>query len=262
MKVTVFTPAYNRANTLPRLYESLKKQTLKDFEWLVVDDGSIDDTRELIEKWKDENIINIIYKYQNNSGKMRAINSGVELANGEFFFIVDSDDYITDDAIKTIILESEELPEDMGGMIFRKINIATGKIAGKPYPKYKIDSTPIEIVYKLGVDGDKSEVFRTKYLKETPFKVYEGEKFVPEATVWIKIGVKYKMRYIDKGIYYFEYLEDGYTNNFLNLIKKNPRGFEDYYKQMLNYDIPLKNKIKFLIRLIQSKYFRLLGGKK
>lgn len=262
MKVTIFTPAYNRANTLPRLYESLKLQTIKDFEWVVVDDGSIDNTKELIENWQKENIINIRYKYQKNSGKMRAINSGVEISKGEFFFIVDSDDYITKDAVETIILEGETLPENMGGMIFRKINIVTGEITGKAYPKYKIDSTPIEIVYKFGIDGDKAEVFRTRYLRETPFRVYDGEKFVPEATVWIKIGVKYKMRYIDKGIYYFEYLEDGYTNNFLKLIKNNPRGFESYYSEMLKYNIPLKNKIKFFIRLLQSKYFKLVVGKR
>ena len=262
MEVTIFTPAYNRGDTLSRLYESLKKQNNKSFQWVVVDDGSVDNTRELIESWKKENILNIIYVYQENSGKMRAINRGVEFAEGEFFFIVDSDDYITEDAVETIISEGEKLPKNMGGMIFRKINIATGEITGKPYPQYSIDSTPIEIVYKLGIDGDKAEVFRTKYLREFPFKVYEGEKFVPEASVWIKIGEKYKMRYIDKGIYYFEYLEDGYTNNFLKLIKNNPRGFESYYSEMLKYNIPLKNKIKFFIRLLQSKYFKLIGGKR
>ena len=95
MEVTIFTPAYNRGDTLSRLYESLKKQSNKNFQWVVVDDGSIDNTKELIENWKKENILNIIYVYQENSGKMRAINRGVELAEGEFFFIVDSDDYIT-----------------------------------------------------------------------------------------------------------------------------------------------------------------------
>ena len=161
MEVTIFTPAYNRGDTLSRLYESLKKQSNKSFQWVVVDDGSVDNTRELIESWKKENILNIIYVYQENSGKMRAINRGVEFAEGEFFFIVDSDDYITEDAVETIILEGEKLPKNMGGMIFRKINIATGEITGKPYPQYSIDSTPIEIVYKLGIDGRKRY---TKYL--------------------------------------------------------------------------------------------------
>ncbi len=224
MEVTIFTPAYNRGDTLSRLYESLKKQSNKNFQWIVVDDGSVDNTRELIENWKKENILNIIYVYQENSGKVRAINRGVELAEGEFFFIVDSDDYITEDAVETIILEGEKLPKNIGGMIFRKINIATGEITGKPYPQYSIDSTPIEIVYKL--------------------------------------GIKYKMRYIDKGMYYIEYLEDGYTNNYLKLIKNNPRGFESYYSEMLGYNIPFKNKINFFIRLLQSKYFKLIGGKR
>lgn len=262
MKVTIFTPTYNRKDTLPRLYESLKKQSSKDFQWIVIDDGSCDGTGELLKKWIDEGKVNILYEYQKNSGKMVAVNRGAELAQGEYFFIVDSDDYLTDDAVETIINEGEKLPENMGGMIFRKIDIISGKISGKPYPQYSMDSTPIEVVYHLGITGDKAEVFRSRYIKANPFKVYKGEKFVPEALVWIKIGEQYKMRYIDKGIYYFEYLPEGYTNNFIQLMRKNPRGFEEYYKSMLKYHIPLFNKMKFFIRLIQCKYYKIVGGKK
>lgn len=262
MKVTIFTPAYNREDTLPRLYESLKRQSSKDFQWIVVDDGSQDNTSGLMRQWIDEGELDILYEYQKNSGKMSAINRGAELAQGEYFFVVDSDDYISDDAIETIINEGEKLPKDMGGMIFRKIDIATGKITGKPYPEYKIDSSPIEIVYRLGIDGDKAEVFRSRYIKANPFKIHEGEKFVPEALVWVKIGEQYKMRYIDKGIYYFEYLPEGYTRNFKQVMKDNPKGFEEYYRAMLKYDIPLSNRIKFCIRLMQCKYFKLIGGKK
>lgn len=260
--ITVFTPSYNRKNTLLRLYESLKRQTVKEFQWVIVDDGSSDGTKELIADFIREKIIEITYEFQKNSGKMRAVNRGVQLAQGEYFFIVDSDDYITDECIEVIIKEAKNLPENLGGMIFRKIDITSGKITGKPYPEYRIDSSPIEIVYKLGITGDKAEVFKTNILKKNPFKEFEGEKFIPEASVWIKIGEEYKMRYIDKGIYFFEYLEDGYTKNFNTLMKKNPNGFEFYYREMLKYNLPLSNKIKFIIRLIQSKYYKFTGGNK
>lgn len=260
--ITVFTPTYNRKKELDILIESLKKQSNLNFEWVVVDDGSRDGTKEYIESIKDSLPFLVKYCYVENGGKMRAINRGVTMAQGEYFFIVDSDDFLTENAIETILKYAAELPSDMGGMVFRKINMLNKRTSGKPYPKHIVDSTPIDIVYKLGIIGDKAEVFRTEILREYPFEVFEDEKFVPEASVWIKIGQKYKLRYIDEGIYFFEYLPSGYTNSFSRLIKNNPRGFAKYYKEMIEYDIPLKNKLKFLIRLIQCKLFILLGGKK
>lgn len=261
--LTIFTPVYNRIDTLERLYESLLRQTSKEFQWIVVNDGSTDGSGELIKKFQKNSPFELIYKYVQNGGKMRAINEGVVLANGEFFLIVDSDDYITDDCVEKVLSYGKNLPNSMGGMIFRKMDIATKKTTGKPYPKNIIDSSPIEIVYEYGIDGDKAEVFRTELLRENPFNVYEGEKFIPEAIVWVKIGEKYKMRYIDEGIYYFEYLEDGYTRNFQKLMRNNPKGFREYYSFMLSYSLPLKNKIKFLIRYLQANYYTLIarGGK-
>ncbi|STO31278.1 Hyaluronan synthase [Fusobacterium necrogenes] len=253
--LTIFTPVYNRVDTLKRLYESLLRQTSKEFQWIVVDDGSTDGSGELVQNFQKSSPFEIIYKYMQNGGKMRAINEGVTLANGEFFLIVDSDDYVSNECVEKILFFAETLPESMGGLVFRKIDIKNKKITGKPYPKNIIDSSPIEIVYNYGIVGDKAEVFKTKLLKENPFFVYEGEKFIPEAIIWIKIGEKYKMRYIDEGIYYFEYLEDGYTKNFKKLLKNNPRGFGDYYMSMLSYPLPLKNKIKFLLRYIQAKFY-------
>lgn len=260
--LTIFTPVYNRKDTLTRLYESLLRQSRKDFHWVVVDDGSTDGSGELIEEFKRSSPFEIEYKFVQNGGKMRAINIGVTLARGEFFLIVDSDDYISDDCVEKILKYGKELPSNLGGMIFRKIDIKTQEITGKPYPQHIMDSSPIEIVYKLGIDGDKAEVFRTEYLRENPFKVYEGEKFIPEAIIWVKIGEEYKMRYIDEGIYYFEYLQDGYTQNFKNLMRNNPKGFKDYYRFMLSYPIPLKNRVKFLIRYLQASYYTYIRGGK
>mgnify|MGYP001180705293 CR=1 FL=1 len=260
--LTIFTPVYNREDTLKRLYESLLRQTSKDFHWVVIDDGSTDRSGELIKEFMLHSPFEITYKYLKNGGKMRAINEGVALARGEFFFIVDSDDYIADNCVEKILFYGKTLPKSMGGMIFRKIDMITNKITGNPYPKPILDSSPIEIVYKLGIDGDKAEVFRTELLRENPFEVYTGEKFIPEATVWVKIGEQYKMRYIDEGIYYFEYLENGYTKNFKKLMRDNPKGFKKYYKFMLSYQLPLKNRIKFFIRYVQATYYSLIAKRR
>ena len=133
--LTIFTPVYNRIDTLERLYESLLRQTSKEFQWIVVDDGSTDGGGELIKKFQKNSHFELIYKYVENGGKMRAINEGVALANGEFFLIVDSDDYITDDCVEKVLSYGKNLPNSMGGMIFRKMDIATKKITGKLYPK-------------------------------------------------------------------------------------------------------------------------------
>ena len=112
-KITVFTPTYNRAYIIETLYRSLQRQTYRDFEWLVVDDGSADNTKELFEAWQQEdNFFPIRYVKQENGGKCRAINYGLELAKGKLFFNVDSDDYLTEDAIEKLLSWEAGLPED------------------------------------------------------------------------------------------------------------------------------------------------------
>ncbi|MGL4687841.1 MAG: glycosyltransferase family 2 protein [Fusobacteriaceae bacterium] len=257
--ITVFTPTYNRAYTLPKLYESLKNQSSNKFQWLVIDDGSSDNTEKLIESYKKENKIEIIYKKIKNGGKMRAINKGVELSLKELFFIVDSDDYLHNKAIEKILASYENLPKEFAGMVFRKKNIKEEKEL-TVFPNKPIDSTPIEIFYNKKILGDKAEVFKTSILKEKYFIFPEikGEKFVPEGLIWNRIGKRYNLRYINEIIYYFEYIQDGYTKNFNKLIKENPEGFKLYYKEMLTYPIPFYNKIKFLLRYIESCIFSFL----
>lgn len=257
--ITVFTPTFNRAYTLPKLYESLKKQTNTRFQWLIIDDGSKDDTEELIQNYIKENKIEIIYKKISNGGKMRAINKGVEISQKDLFFIVDSDDYLDSNAIEKIINAYKNLPKEFAGMVFRKKNIELEKDLTM-FPKAIIDSTPIEIFYNKKILGDKAEVFKTSILREKKFVFPEikGEKFIPEGLIWNRIGKKYNLRYINEIIYYFQYIPDGYTKNFNRLIKENPQGFKLYYKEMLTYPIPLYNKVKFLLRYIESYIFLFL----
>ncbi|MGL5174803.1 MAG: glycosyltransferase family 2 protein [Cetobacterium sp.] len=253
--LTIFTPTYNRESTLERLYKSLKNQTLKNFEWIIVDDGSTDNTKNLIESFIKEDEFSIVYKKVENGGKMRAINIGALLATKEFFFIVDSDDYLNEKAVEIIQEEIVTLPLDYAGLVFRKVEILDNGSPVKEKESFgedQIDSTPINIFYKKKILGDKAEIIRTSIMREYPFPEIEGEKFVPEGYIWNQIGENYMFRYIDKGIYYYQYLEDGYTRKFSEIIKNNPKGMKLYYSYMIKTNIPLKNKIKFLIRLLQS----------
>lgn len=253
MRVTVFTPTYNRAYTLERLYKSLLAQSNKNFQWVIVDDGSTDNSEELIKKYMEEGELEIVYQKKSNGGKMSAINMGVHVAKGDFFFIVDSDDYLENSAIEEIERYSQELPQNFGGLVFRKRNI-TGKDFGN-FPQEIIDSDPVEIFYRKNVLGDKAEVIKTKVMKKYPFPIAKNEKFVPEGLIWNRIGKEYKLRYVDRVIYNFEYISDGYTSNFSKIMRENPQGMKLYYGEMLRENIPWKNKIKFLVRYIQCYYF-------
>ena len=186
--ITIFTPTYNRKKTLPKLYESLKNQNDKDFEWLIVDDGSNDGTDKLIEEYQKENILNIRYFYKENGGKQRAVNLGVEKSQGEYFFIVDSDDFLSFDAVSKIKEYALSLPKNFGGMVFRKINIKEKNYDKIKFTEKYLDTNPIDIVFKYNILGDKGEIFKTEVLKKYPFPEIEGEKFVPEGYIWNRIG--------------------------------------------------------------------------
>lgn len=255
--VTIFTPTYNRAYCLTNLYESLLNQDCTDFEWLIVDDGSNDNTDELVKIWQSENKINIRYSYQVNKGKSSAINNGVNKAFGELFFIVDSDDYLTNDAISSIKNEWSHLTNiSVAGICFRKISAMSHKLlGGECDSSNRIISNHI----KLNLNFDKAEVFVTRKLHEFPFPEFEGEKFVPESYIWCQLTEKYGMYYIlDKGIYICEYLPDGYTHNFKKNLLNNPKGFLCYYLYTFkNNGFGYKSRLKALIRILQIKIYQL-----
>lgn len=260
--LTIFTPTYNREATLERLYDSLRNQTNLNFEWIIVDDGSEDNTKVLIEKFINDKKIKIIYKKVKNGGKMRAINEGVRLSNkNSLFFVVDSDDYLSLDAVEIIYQDIKKLPKEYAGLVYKKIEFKKNNDIPNYMTETKnefIDSTPIDIFYRKKILGDKAEIVKTAILEKYPFPEIVNEKFIPEGYIWNRIGEKYKFRYIDKGIYYFDYLDDGYTRQFKKIIKNNPKGMKLYYSYMLKKDIPILNKIKFFIRYIQSEYYDLI----
>lgn len=233
--ITIFTPTFNRAHTLERLYNSLKKQSDYNFEWLIVDDGSTDNTYELVANWLEENLpFPIFYYKKENGGKHRAINYALKKARGELFFIVDSDDFLADKAIETINQMHSELPLKSTK---KYVGIAgcrghyNGKMIGTSFEGDFIDCLSVERA-KHGISGDKAEIFFTNVLKEYPFPEFEGEKFVTEAAVWDKMALDgYYMRYYNEIIYLCEYLEDGLTHQGLDLYYKNPQGYGYYLRQ-------------------------------
>lgn len=248
--ITVFTPAYNRAYILPILYNSLEEQTCKDFEWLVVDDGSTDETRELITEFQKNSTFPIRYFYQENSGKHIAINLGSEKAKGHLFFIVDSDDYLAKNAISTLIEKYETIKDknNVGGIAIgcRSIKNNGAIIYSKQLPQHEMLLDHNELVYKEGITGDFATAFKTDLQRQYPYPHVEDEKFFRESYVYRQIGKKYKTLYIDDPIYFADYLEDGLTSKSWQLLKKSPKGASLFFKELSKENIPTKAKIKAL----------------
>ena len=211
--ITVFTPTYNRCNLLNRLYQSLISQTNKNFEWLIVDDGSCDDTKQTVDEWIKDNKIKIRYIYQINSGKYVAFNNGVQNAIGDLFFCVDSDDYLPFGAIETIYnVWSNTQLEDVSGIIALK-SYTDGKIIGnKICDSIKVASA-FELTYKYNCGGERSLVYRTDILKNNLFPVIDGEKFVTECVVYDRIDQNYKLLILNEVLTVCEYQADGLTSN-------------------------------------------------
>ena len=236
---TVFTPTYNRAYIIGKLYDSLKRQTYRDFEWLVVDDGSSDNTEELFAQIQQESDFPVRYIKVKNGGKHRAINIGVQNAKGKVFFVVDSDDYLRDDALEQIITAERSIPRNTkvkysGVRALRCYS--DGSVIGEKFSDGDhIDLTQLEEA-KLGITGDKCEAFYIDVLKLFPFPEFEGENFLTECVVWDKIAASgYKNRCINEAVYICEYLPDGLTASVHERHRKNPKGSGLYIHQSIKY---------------------------
>ena len=236
VKITVFTPTYNRAYTLERLYKSLMNQPCYDFEWLIVDDGSTDDTSTLTESFKQNKLFDVRYYRQENSGKHVAINKGVSLAQGDLFFIVDSDDYLTINSIETIITWENSISDksSFAGIAGNK-GFTNESIIGRTFSGKYVDATSLERD-KYHIEGDKAEVFYTNILKQFPFPVFDGERFITENVVWYRIAAEgYRLRWFNEIIYIAEYLEDGLSAKQIQLYADNPKGFALSIKHKIKY---------------------------
>lgn len=248
VEITVFTPTYNRAYIIHKLYQSLCLQSNLNFEWLIVDDGSTDNTENLINSFVAEDKILIRYIKQNNGGKHRAINKGVQLAKGELFFIVDSDDQLPPTSIEQIIKYYSQVKSDLSfaGVCGLKYYFSGERVGGS-FPYQILDCNSVEFRYKYHVKGDVAEVFKTEILKMYPFPTFDNEKFCFESLVWNRIALKYKLRYFNEAIYLCEYLVDGLSKRSVQLRMRSPKAAMVGYSELFKMDVPMKIKIKSAI---------------
>jgi glycosyltransferase involved in cell wall biosynthesis len=220
---TVFTPTYNRAHTIARVYESLKRQTFRDFEWLIVDDGSTDNTRELVENWQKENLFSIRYFWQENAHKKTAFNLGVREAQGELFLSLDSDDEALPNALETFNRIWLDIPADerAGFSAVTALCIdPDGKVVGNRFPSDILDSDSLETFFRYDIKGDKWGFQRTDVLREFPFPI-DVNGLVPESVVWFRIARKYKTRYVNIALLVIHPGEDRITVNLSNISSRS-----------------------------------------
>ena len=250
--ITILTPTYNRKHTLHKLYNSLVNQTDKDLEWIIVDDGSKDDTKKLIDGYIKENKIKIRYYKKKNGGKHSAINYGIDYIETDFVSIIDSDDYLTDDAIATYkkYIKKYGSNEKVGVISFNKCD-PNGEKIGKKFKEKEVYSNLIDFRFNKGIVGDPCELIRTKALKENRFPIFENENFMAEAVVLVKIAFQYDTVFVNKNICVVEYLDDGLTHSMLKNRVRCPKGTIE------NCKVFLSPRFKFYIRF--KNYIMLTG---
>lgn len=260
--LTVFTPAYNRAHTLPRTYESLLKQDCKDFVWLIVDDGSSDNTKELVKEWqKKENGFEIHYIYKENGGMHTAHNVAYENIDTELNVCIDSDDELAPGAVKCIVnLWSGIDKQKYAGIIGLDADMNTGKIIGTKFPK-DMKETTLQGFYDAGGSGDKKLVYRTDIMKELPpYPIFEGEKYVSLGWKYQLCDQKYQLITTNTVFCNVEYQADGSSMNMLRQYLKNPNGFAFIRKENMKYIKSVKRNFIDCIHYVSSSI--IAGNKK
>lgn len=244
--ITVLTPTYNRGKLLQKLYKSLCDQDCKDFEWLIVDDGSTDDTSTCVEQMINNADFPISYYKKENGGKHTALNHAYQFIKTPLTFIVDSDDLLTADAISRIekVYKKYRDETDLCGFSFLRGKPDGGYLSISGVPQDGMKESYVECRINRGIGGDMAEVWYTHCLKDYPFPEFKGEKFLGEDIVWVRMSEKYKMRFFNRVIYISDYLEDGLTNNRRKHNIKSPNGCVARAEAFLDSDSNMKAKIK------------------
>lgn len=257
MTLTIFTPTYNRGKYLPLIYKSLCEQTCKDFEWLVVDDGSTDTTSTIMQRIMQDTLheFPINYYYKPNGGKHTAINMGVEKSNGKLFLILDSDDELPPNAVDDVIDKYKTIADaeyccGVCGLIAHR----DGKLIGCGFPVDCFEANSLDLRYKYNVTGDLKEVFKTDVLREYPFPEFYGERFCPEALIWNRIAQKYTLKCFNKVFYYADYLDGGLTDNIVKIRMKSPIASMMCYSELNKMNIPFKHRLKAAINYWRFRF--------
>lgn len=237
--ITIFTPTYNRADKLTRLYCSLLEQSDHDFEWLIIDDGSVDDTESVVKSF-DKAKIDIVYHKQSNGGKHRAYNRALEIARGEYFFCLDSDDWLTEWAVEEII---SFVNKERENFIFAYKENENNVCLSNNFPKdiEKIGLFDLNNTYHC--NGEFTIILRTEFARKYPFPTFEGENFITEAVVYDRMALVESVALLPKVITICEYQEEGLSNNLNHIMKKNPAGYCLYFMQRIDLQTTIMQRI-------------------
>jgi glycosyltransferase involved in cell wall biosynthesis len=257
-RITVFTPTYNRVNTLPRLYNSLIKQTSDNFCWLIIDDGSTDKTKELVNTWISENKIQINYIFQKNKGMVGAHNTAHHNMDTELCVCIDSDDYMPNKAIERIIClwEKYGYPESAGMVGLDAFE--DGSIIGTNLPTNIRECTFSELNTKYKIDGDKKFIHnRNIFNQYLPYPFFKNEKFPVTSYLYLKIEKKHKLLIFNEVFCIVEYQLDGLSMNLFKQYIDSPKSFAFYriqkMRSALNFRERFKNTIHFISSSIMAK---------
>ncbi len=254
--LTVFTPSYNRAYLLPRCYESMKAQACKDFIWLIIDDGSTDNTAELVKEWqKEDNGFKIEYIYKPNGGMHTAHNTAYENIKTELNVCIDSDDLLGDDAVDKIIrFWKKHGSEKYAGILGLDADL-NGDIIGKGFPK-GLEETTLGGYYANGGKGDKKLVYRTDVItKYPPYPVFEGEKFISLGYKYTLCDDDYKLLVLDEVLCNVEYQQDGSTQNMYRQYKRNPQGWAFMRKFYMKRTSSIKRLFILNVHYVSCSFF-------
>lgn len=235
---TIFIPTYNRVHLLPRAFASIESQTFKDFDVLIVDDGSNDDTQQTVSAWSQRVDFSVQYIKQENQGKPAAHNAALNHAYGYFTVILDSDDMLASNALQQLHYHWRAIPDNekphFAGVEGLCALFDSKKISGDKFPQDVLDSDYLETRHRLHIGGDKKNAIRTDILKAFPFPRFEEEKHIRESVVWNRIARHYKFRYINEIIQYIEYQPDGLSTGIFWRRVNNPQGFLLAHQEMVN----------------------------
>ncbi len=250
--LTVFTPAYNRAHTLHLGYEALLRQTCQDFVWLIVDDGSTDNTRELVEQWIAEDKLDIRYQYQENQGMHGAHNTAYRLIDTELNTCIDSDDYMPDDAVEKIVTFWKEYGSEKYAGLVGLDQTTDGNIIGTKFPDGMKEST-LSGFYEQGGKGDKKLVYRTEVITRYPeYPLFEGERYVGLAYKYMLADQDYTLLTLNEPLVVVEYQEDGSSMNMYKQYWRNPKGFAFFRKAEMVTTHSLKRKFMVCVHYVSS----------
>jgi len=253
--ITVFTPTFNRAHLLPRLYESLCKQTSGDFLWLIVDDGSSDGTQDLVRQWQAENKIQIEYYYKENGGMHTGHNVAYKRIETELNVCIDSDDYMPKDAVEKMVQFWNNLEDKQNYSGFVGLDVTEdGAIIGTKIPEDLKRGSYLDLYER--VTGDKKFVLVTEEVKKYPsYPEYENEKLVPLGILYIMMGAEKDFAYTNDVYCVVEYQEGGSTNSIFKQYIESPKGFAYSRKIQIKYANKIKYRFKNYIHLVSSSLF-------